>query len=177
MTWARRDGRPLTLRAKKTYDGPDLISIDYIISSITIQDGGQYECRASNVVGGVTQTTAINVLQSPTSHILPDKEMLTVTEGEAFSIECFADGYPLPNVQWERSDRVNRDLRPKQSTSKSYSSFYNESKTTHQSVIRIYKAYRSNGGTYICHAKNAAGESRKSITVRVQPRSNNLGEF
>lgn len=177
VVWLRRDGRPLTLRTKETYDGPDLIAIDYPISSITIQDGGQYECRATNVVGGVTQTTAIHVLQPPTSHILPDKEVLTVTEGDAFSIECFAEGYPLPNVQWERSDRVKRDLRHRRRTSKSYSPFHNRPKPSHQSVIRRYKAYRSDEGTYVCHAKNAAGESQKSITVRVEPRRNDLGEF
>lgn len=177
VVWARRDGRPLTLRTKETYDGPDLVSIDYLISSITIQDGGQYECRASNVVGGVTQTTAIHVLQSPTSHILPDKEVLTVTEGDAFSIECFAEGYPLPNVQWERYDRVKRDLWQRQRTSKSYSPFYNMSKFSHQSVIRRYKAYRSDEGTYVCHATSTAGESQKKIIVRVEPRHKDLGEF
>ncbi|XP_055304922.1 basement membrane-specific heparan sulfate proteoglycan core protein-like [Sitodiplosis mosellana] len=178
VMWARRDGKPLSQRVKETYDGPDLISIDYPISSIIVEDAGQYECRASNKVGGVTQTTVIRVLQPPISHILPDTQVLTVTEGDEFYLECFAEGYPLPNVQWERPDRVKRDTNPLQrrTKSKGYSPLHNEHKPSYQSLIRTYKAYRSDEGTYICLAKNAAGEDRKTITVRVEPRRDNFGD-
>lgn len=153
------------------YDGPNLISIDYYIPSLTLEDAGDYECFASNAIGSAKSTAAIHVLQPPITHILPNSGELTITEGHELKLECFAEGFPLPIVQWERSDRFKKETNHKDT---------NVTKTNSmaQSLIRKYKADRRDEGIYICHAKNEAGEDQKTITVHVETRQNEvIGKF
>lgn len=162
IVWARRDGSPI-LRSEEKYPGTILIS------NITFAEAGEYECRASNIAGSVSQTASIHVQQPPLIRILPELEELTITEGDELKLECFAEGLPAPNVEWkEPSDLQSRDSD--QRLPASYGP------PVPQSLIHKYNIDRSAEGTYICHAKNEAGEDQKYITVFVQPKRGDVGE-
>lgn len=164
VTWARQHHQPLSQHVEEKYAGTILIS------NITFEDAGQYECRASNIAGESIQTSAIHVQQPPIIRILPDTQEWTITEGDELKLECFAEGTPSPTVQWKRPER---DQTADEGLRGLSSPFY----TTAQSLIHKYNTDRSDEGTYICHASNEAGEDQKYITVLVQPKRGDVGKF
>lgn len=173
VIWIRRDGKPIAGSVKKTYDGRDLISIDYHIPNLKLEDAGEYECRAWNKVGRARLTAAILVLKPPIVHISPNTQELTITEGDEFRLKCYAEGVPSPHVYWTRetdqpivmkSHRMKRDAK----------SF--RAHIPAKSLIRKYKASPRDGGMYVCHAKNKAGEDNKFVIVRIEPKRNEIGE-
>ncbi|XP_031635070.1 basement membrane-specific heparan sulfate proteoglycan core protein isoform X6 [Contarinia nasturtii] len=161
VIWSRSDRAPLSQRVEEKYAGTILIS------NITFEDAGQYECRASNLVGTASQTSAINVQQAPIIRIIPEIQEWTITEGDELKLECSAEGSPPATVQWKRPDRNGVE----QFIPRVLSAF----SVTPQSLIQKYNADRNDEGTYICHAVNEAGEDQKYITVFVQPKRGDVG--
>lgn len=164
VVWSRQDRRPLSSHVEEKYAGTILIS------NVTFEDAGQYECRASNIAGESTQTSAIHVQQAPIIRILPETQEWTITEGDELKLECFAEGEPSPTVQWKRPEQLQTEeigLR------RGPSSFGSPS----QSLIQKYNVDRNDEGTYICHARNEAGEDQKYITVIVQQKRGDVGKL
>lgn len=163
VVWARQDRQPLSIRAEEKYPGTILIS------NITFEDAGQYECRASNIAGESSQTSAIHVQQPPIIRILPDTQEWTITEGDELKLECFAEGEPSPTVQWKRPEHVQDEDQLLRSQPSPFAS-------PSQSLIQKYNVNRRDEGTYICHASNEAGEDQKYITVIVQQKRGDVGK-
>lgn len=164
LTWARRDGLPLT-RTEEKYPGTILIS------NITFAEGGEYECRGSNIAGAVSQTATIAVHQPPQIRILPEMEVLTITEGDELKLECFAEGTPAPNVKWTEPSELSNEALPGSTNTRFYAA------PLPQSSIQKYNVDRSAEGIYVCHASNEAGEDQKYITVVVQQKRGDVGKF
>lgn len=163
IVWRRRDGLPLSHRAKEEYPGT------IIISDITIADAGEYECHASNIAGEATQTASITVNEPPTITISPDLQELTLTEGDELKLECNAVGHPMPNVEWKAPDfevQVQVAGFPPLRTLPSS-----------RAVVHKYNVQRSDSGSYTCHAINAAGTEEKYIYLIVQPKRGDVGEL
>lgn len=163
VVWTRRDQVPLSKRVEEKYVGTILIS------NITFEDAGQYECRASNVAGEVSTTSSIIVQQPPVIRILPEVQELTITEGDELKLECFAEGSPLPNVRWTEPKDIGLKGVPEFITR----GFFNEA----QGLIHKYNIDRSDEGTYVCHASNEAGEDQKYITVLIEKKRGDVGKF
>ncbi|XP_031633879.1 hemicentin-2-like [Contarinia nasturtii] len=161
VIWSRSDRAPLSQRVEEKYAGTILIS------NITFEDAGQYECRASNSVGSSSQTSVIYVQQAPIIRIFPEIQDWTITEGDELRLECSAEGSPPATVQWKRPDRNG--------VGQFISGVPSPFAATPQSLIQKYNANRSDEGTYICHASNEAGEDQKYITVFVQPKRADVG--
>lgn len=163
VVWSRRDRSSLSHRIEEKYAGT------IVISNITFAEAGEYECRASNIAGEVSQIASIHVQQPPLISIVPDVPELTITEGDELKLECAAEGEPSPSVQWltpqQSTDAINVDL------------FTRSEDFSPHAVIHQYNADRNHEGTYICSAKNEAGEDRKYITVIVQPKRGDVGEY
>lgn len=162
----RRDQSPLSHRFEEKYPGT------LVITNITLGEGGEYECKASNAAGEVSQTTSITVQQPPTARILPDVTELTITEGDELKLECFAEGTPAPSVQWKEPEPRTRSGAPGPSGAESSYAFI----PAPQSIIHKYNVGRNAEGTYICHASNAAGEDQKYITVIVEQKRGDVGK-
>lgn len=163
MVWARRDRAPLSHRVEEKYVGTILIS------NITFDDAGEYECRASNVAGEVSITSSIIVQQPPVIRILPELQELTITEGDELKLECFAEGLPLPSVRWTEPKEIGSQGLAGIPTR----GFFNEA----QGLIHKYNVDRSDEGTYVCHASNEAGEDQKYITVLIQQKRGDVGKL
>lgn len=67
------------------------------ISRVTVQDGGKYECRATNDFGMDAHSSWINVIGSP--YIKPMKN-LTVVAGETILIECPVSSSLVTSIIW-----------------------------------------------------------------------------
>lgn len=166
LVWTRRDHQPLSSRCEEKYPGTILIT------NIQFEDAGEYECRATNVAGEASQTASILVQQPPQIRIIPDQTELTITEGDELKLECLADGLPSPNVYWEepRQRHADEGLR-------SYGAPAAPVPASAQGVIHKYNVGRSDEGTYVCHASNAAGEDQKYITILIQQKRGDVGRF
>lgn len=160
LVWVRRDHSPLSQNVEEKYPGTILIS------NITFGDAGEYECVASNVAGKSSLTTSVNVQQPPVIRILPEVQELTLTEGDELKLECFADGLPSPSVQWTEPIPRGGFASPA-----SVPSIWSA-----QSLIHKYNIGRNDEGTYVCHAKNEAGEDQKYITILIEQKRGDVGK-
>ncbi|XP_055635671.1 basement membrane-specific heparan sulfate proteoglycan core protein isoform X6 [Toxorhynchites rutilus septentrionalis] len=158
ITWMRRDRRPLSSRI--TQDYPGVITL----REVTIEDSGEYECRAENTAGSTSLTASVEVQLAPIITISPSADEYKLYEGDELSIQCTARGKPEPNVV----------MKPPQ---------YLEIGTRHLSQyeglgsanIHIYQAETKHSGTYECVASNPAGTDSRFITIQVEKKRGDLG--
>lgn len=70
------------------------------ISSIEVEDGGIYECKASNGIQSVSHSKRISVFGPPFVRSMTNT---TVISGDTLRINCPVSGYPLKEISWEKS--------------------------------------------------------------------------
>lgn len=164
VVWSRRDQSPLSQRIKEEYPGTILIS------DITVGDAGEYECKASNAVGEVSQTVPLHVQQSPVIKVKPDTVELKLTEGDELKLECEAEGIPAPTVRWQ-DPTTEQEAR----TIHAYG-YPGTPDLSSRAVLHRYNIRRADAGTYICQASNDAGTEEKYITVVVETKRGDVGK-
>lgn len=165
VVWSRRDQSPFSQRISEQYPGTILIS------DITLGEAGEYECKASNLVGEVTQTVPLHVQQTPVITLRPDVAELKLTEGDELKLECEAEGLPAPTVRWQdpNSQTEHRTLYA--------AGFPGLADVSSRAVLQRYNIRRSDAGTYICQATNDAGSEEKYITVFVETKRGDVGKY
>ncbi|KAF5908817.1 intercellular adhesion molecule 5 isoform X1, partial [Clarias magur] len=113
---------------------------------LTKGDSGSYVITATNKHGTQQHSLTVDVLYgAKIQHISPS---VGVNVGKKVSLQCTAEGYPIPEVMW---------------------SFQNQNITTrrHQTTLNIDKAKRSDAGQYTCIAINDLGSDAKTISLTV----------
>jgi hypothetical protein len=157
LSWKRKDGFPLSSRVTEDY--PGVITIQ----EATLDDAGQYECRAENEAGFATITASLDIMESPFITLYPNISQLTVTEGDEISIQCTATGKPTPTVTFKYPERT-----------RTYSSAA-QSPQPSQSFINIFQAKRTDAGVYECIASNEAGQDIRYIQIGVEEKRGDIG--
>ncbi|BES91298.1 Down syndrome cell adhesion [Nesidiocoris tenuis] len=131
------------------------------ISNVHVEDGGIYQCKASNRVGEVSHSAAMRVYGLP--HIRPMPNISAVA-GEPLYLACPAAGYPIEIITWFKEGR-------KLPTSRRQRVFSNG--TLH--ILNVER--EQDQGSYQCTAINKQGKSASqdvSLSVIVPPK---LGPF
>ncbi|KAL5020556.1 hypothetical protein ScPMuIL_003448 [Solemya velum] len=125
--------------------------VSYVnISSVTIQDGGEYTCTADNGVGKVEYTAKLNVYGVP--YVRPMKN-ITATADDPLSIRCYVAGYPVQKITWSRDTR----LLP-----------VNHLQRVSRGTLTITSVRRLDAGEYICAATNTEGQGMaRSVFIDV----------
>nr|XP_042901562.1 Down syndrome cell adhesion molecule-like protein Dscam2 isoform X1 [Parasteatoda tepidariorum] len=72
------------------------------ISSITVEDGGSYQCLAQNGVKLIEHSKRLNVYGPP---FIRTMRNLTALDGQIITVHCPVSGYPISKVYWEREGR------------------------------------------------------------------------
>lgn len=163
VVWSRRDQSPFSHRINEEYPGTILIS------DVTLGEAGEYECKASNIVGEVSQTVPLHVQQTPVITLKPDVTELKLTEGDELKLECEAVGIPAPTVRWQ-------DPSAQPETRLFAAGFPGLGDVSSRAVLQRYNIRRSDAGTYICQATNEAGSEEKYITVLVETKRGDVGK-
>ncbi|GFQ82593.1 down syndrome cell adhesion molecule-like protein Dscam2 [Trichonephila clavata] len=131
--------------------------VSYVnITSVRPEDGGLYECEASNDVGKATHSARVNVFGPP---FVRSMSNMSVVAGETLRLQCPVGGHPIETIKWEK-DGVRLPLNHRQKV------FPNGTLL----VRNIEKA--SDSGPYKCSASNADGitaENSLHIKVIVRP--------
>uniref|UniRef100_A0A3B3Z7Z0 Ig-like domain-containing protein n=1 Tax=Periophthalmus magnuspinnatus TaxID=409849 RepID=A0A3B3Z7Z0_9GOBI len=116
-----------------------------IITSVTIEDSGQYICKAKNSIGETYAAATLKVEGEPRFLIKPLSTRAGRGEDAVFS--CKIWGNPKPDVVWEKDGKKLNDIF----------------ESTHFSVgsqdggwfqLKIFKTRAPDGGVYTCKARN-----------------------
>ncbi|XP_065334191.1 cell adhesion molecule Dscam2-like isoform X1 [Cloeon dipterum] len=72
------------------------------ISTVQVEDGGNYQCTAKNKVGEVSHSADLRIYGRPSIRRMPD---VSAVAGEPLFITCPVAGYPIDTITWEKGER------------------------------------------------------------------------
>lgn len=122
------------------------------ISSLKVEDGGEYTCTAHNEIAHVSHSSRINVYGVPFVREMPS---VHVVAGKQLIVKCPVAGYPIESINWER-DGLTLPVNLRQKV-------YSNGTLTIEQVQR-----QTDAGTYTCQAKNHHGHSsRRDVEIQV----------
>ncbi|KAF4527934.1 hypothetical protein B566_EDAN012827, partial [Ephemera danica] len=126
------------------------------ISKVRVEDGGLYQCVATNRAGRAYHSAPLHIYGLPIVRKMPP---ISAVAGEPLILTCPAAGYPLDSITWEKDGR----LLP-----------INRRQTLHPNgTLEISNVQqRADRGSYTCEAKNRQGHSDRGtvdITVTEPP--------
>ncbi|XP_069938509.1 cell adhesion molecule Dscam2-like [Cherax quadricarinatus] len=127
------------------------------ITHVRVEDGGEYTCRASNTVGGVSHSAKVNVYGMP---FIRQMRRVSAVAGSGLRIKCPVGGYPIDKIIWEKDGRMlPTDIRQR---------------VFDNGTLIISQTQRdTDGGRYTCRASNRQGHSASrdvTVTVTVPPK-------
>ncbi|XP_055533794.1 peroxidasin isoform X2 [Wyeomyia smithii] len=123
-----------------------------ILPVATLDDGGVYSCYAGNAIGNVSVNATVRVNAAPRITLAP--ENVTTKTGSRVTLECEADGNPLPHIWWKRNGQ------PLVETNRIY---LNDDDTE----LTIEHIKESDSGTYVCVAESELGKVESAAEIVV----------
>ncbi|XP_053913944.1 obscurin isoform X11 [Cuculus canorus] len=155
-------------RFKTTEDG-DLYRLT--IYDLSLEDSGQYICRAKNTIGEAFAAVSIKVGEETTvtesaPYFIQKPSSIKVTLGEDAMFKCKVQGSPPLSVNWEKD---GRHLRNQADAGRFQIESAGES-----NALTIQCARLGDSGTYTCRAENPIGSASASaaLVVEMQGSSN-----
>ncbi|KAG8228361.1 hypothetical protein J437_LFUL006812 [Ladona fulva] len=73
------------------------------VTGVRVEDGGTYECTATNRIGEARHSTQLNVYGAP--HVRPMGDISAIA-GETLRVSCPVGGYPVDTIQWLRGENT-----------------------------------------------------------------------
>ncbi|XP_053662636.1 lachesin [Anopheles marshallii] len=149
-------GSSLVLKDSRFSLRYDLSSTSYTLQIKDIQetDAGIYQCQVVlSVTNKISAEVALNVRRPP---IISDNstQSLVVSEGQPAQMECYASGYPVPQITWRRE---NNAILP--TGGATYSG----------NVLNIHAVHKGDRGTYYCVADNGVSRGdRRNVNLEVE---------
>ncbi|GAU92905.1 hypothetical protein RvY_04923-2 [Ramazzottius varieornatus] len=158
VSWLKDDG-PLLLDARMFV----LPSGALEISQVRPSDAGSYKCNVVHAEGSKFSASGrLTVEQDPdpeaeaqTPIFLTRPKLLTIRRGSSTTLECAANGFPIPTISWMK----NGSPVVLQST-RSY--------LVGQGNLHIDSVQLDDAGQYVCTAKNSGEAVEMVVTLDVQ---------
>uniref|UniRef100_A0A8C4YSS1 Hemicentin-2 n=1 Tax=Gopherus evgoodei TaxID=1825980 RepID=A0A8C4YSS1_9SAUR len=135
LTWSR-DGKVLQ---------PDegwvrvLRNLSLEIVSVQLDDGGRYECTASNGHGTATASIWLFVQEAPRGRVATSLQ--SFTRGGEVRLNCTTLGHPAPRISWKRWDHA-------------------------QGTLIIKEAVPEDAGNYSCFAASRIGWDEQTVILQ-----------
>ncbi|RWS31821.1 Down syndrome cell adhesion molecule-like protein Dscam2, partial [Leptotrombidium deliense] len=171
-----KDGKNITSTALRglTVNKADQFSVAIIIENLSSYHNGNYTCVASNEAASVSHTSQLLVNVPPIWVIEP--KSASVVEGNAVTIDCVADGYPVPQIIWKHLLASNANVHF--SGSQQYQMIRSgpHYQVYENGTLRVSKVRIMDRGVYLCQATNGIGSGLSSavqLTVNVAVRFEN----
>lgn len=166
ITW-EKDKLKLTSGGRfKTVEDGDVYRLT--IYDLTLEDSGQYMCRAKNNVGeayaAVTLKVALPTEMAQRAPVFLDKPVSTSVGlgGDAVFV-CRVAAHPDANFDWEKDGRYLRESNRIKIVSE-----------TNSSILRIQSVRNLDGGTYTCRAQNSVGRANAAADLVVDAQDSRL---
>nr|XP_058964944.1 hemicentin-2-like [Pocillopora verrucosa] len=141
-----------------------------LITTVSLEDAGNYTCNVTNVVGSFSNWTSIIVQVTPaieTVRFAPEISQsprdTTEVEGQTAVFNCVVGGYPTPDVAWEK-DGVELNVAAHARLSVSFNNGNRQ--------LIITNVQQSDAGQYRCVANNSLDtvtSSPATLTVHYEP--------
>uniref|UniRef100_A0A803VK92 Obscurin, cytoskeletal calmodulin and titin-interacting RhoGEF n=1 Tax=Ficedula albicollis TaxID=59894 RepID=A0A803VK92_FICAL len=149
-------------RFKTTEDG-DLYRLT--IYDLSLEDSGQYICRAKNTIGEAFAAVSIQVGQETTvtesaPYFIQKPSNIKVTLGEDAMFKCKVQGSPPLSVNWEKDGRYLRN--------KADAGRFQIESAGESNALTIQCAQLGDSGTYTCRAENLIGSASASAALVVE---------
>lgn len=143
----------------KTVEDGDVYRLT--IYELTLEDSGQYMCRAKNNVGeayaAVTLKVALPAEMPQRAPVFVVKPASTrVGPGGDAAFVCRVAAYPEANFEWEKDGRYLGESNRVKIVSDSDSS-----------TLKIQSVRNLDGGTYTCRAQNTVGRAHAAAALTV----------
>lgn len=137
-----------------------------LVKEIKPEEAGGYTCRAENVVGSVTCTASVNIMETTweetTELISPTfvKKLspVRVMDGESVDLTCTVKGKPTPKIHWYHDDKPikeGKEITILQDTEGVCS-------------LAITEIFPEDAGEYTCRAVNPVGEAVCTTSLVVE---------
>uniref|UniRef100_A0A669QKL3 Obscurin n=1 Tax=Phasianus colchicus TaxID=9054 RepID=A0A669QKL3_PHACC len=149
-------------RFKTTEDG-DLYQLT--IYDLSLEDSGQYICRAKNTIGEAFAAVSIKVGEETTvtesaPYFIQKPSSIKVTLGEDAMFKCKVQGSPPLSVNWEKDGRHLRN--------RADSGRFQIESAGESNALTIQCARLGDSGTYTCRAENPIGSASASAALVVE---------
>ncbi|XP_073686713.1 obscurin [Garra rufa] len=150
----------------KTVEDGDVYRLT--IYDLTLDDSGQYMCRAKNNVGEAYAAVTLKVgLPETVTDRAPAFTVKPVSTrvglGGDVTFYCRVAAHPAPNFDWEKDGRYLGETNRIKITSENDSS-----------SLRIQSVRSLDSGTYTCRAQNSIGRSQAAATLVVDLQDTHL---
>ena len=128
-----------------------------IISKTDKKDSGTYICTASNAMGTSHAMTSLIVNVVPQFTVKPP-EKIELYHGQSVTLNCSADGYPIPSITWTR---CKEDIPADWSE-------------VEGGQLKIKSLTAKDSGTYICSAQSEIVHVETEVQLSVKTGENYL---
>lgn len=137
-----------------------------LIKDVVPEFAGTYTCRAENVVGSVTCTATVNLLDIPWEETVEQSSPtfvkrlspVRVMDGENVNLTCVIQAKPIPKVEWYHDQKPIQE--GKQIT------ILQDSEGV--CSLAITEVFPEDAGEYTCRAVNPVGEAICSTSLIVE---------
>ncbi|XP_059684707.1 hemicentin-2 [Gavia stellata] len=123
------------------------------IRAVEARDGGEYSCRATNVLGDASLRVQVEVHVAP--EIQPGPEEVRALLNGSAVLPCWAEGWPMPRVMWWKDGR----LLPLRGSSRL--------QLLPGGSLQIDPVQAQDSGYYLCMASSPAGSDRRGLDLHV----------
>lgn len=140
------------------------------INEVTTEMAGPVTCRAQNVVGSVTCTATVNIVEETDWEETTELEYprfieqltpIRVMDGEKVLFTCKVTGKPVPKVEWFHDNQPVHEAKD----------VVISQDTEGICTLAISEVFPENAGEYVCHAINKVGEAICKTSLIVEGRS------
>ncbi|XP_019399214.1 PREDICTED: obscurin [Crocodylus porosus] len=147
----------------KTVEDGDLYRLT--IYDLSLDDSGQYICRARNTIGEAFAAVSIKVGEETTvtafaPYFIQKPSSIRVTLGEDATFRCKVQGSPPLSVNWEKDGRHLRG--------RSDSRRFQVESAGESNALTIQCARLGDSGTYTCRAENPIGQASATAALVVE---------
>ncbi|XP_064457274.1 hemicentin-1-like isoform X2 [Ornithodoros turicata] len=151
IAWMRDDSELLNDAVLKQDETMSILSVD----PVSQQDGGMYACIAENKVGQRKAMAQVKVRVPP--KILEHPSPQRVPENSTITLNCLADGDPLPQVFWLKDGKQLH--------------FDEHFSQLHNNTLLVQFSQITDSGQYRCVTANKYGvaEAVADVTVTKEP--------
>nr|XP_022341960.1 basement membrane-specific heparan sulfate proteoglycan core protein-like isoform X4 [Crassostrea virginica] len=153
VTWTRAGGESFVSETTEVKQGGVLM-----FTRVTGEEQGSYTCTASNSVGTVSASATLLIAGPPRVIIQPSRTVYAVI-GQRISLECVAQGSPVPSVYWRYQSTPSRGDLPMWSQ---------REPQTGSATLTIESVTNVDSGNYVCVASNDGGQVEETAQIIVR---------
>ncbi|XP_026820148.1 obscurin-like isoform X6 [Rhopalosiphum maidis] len=154
-----KDGKEVRSDAhiKISKDKKRVENFSLTVNLVKVEDGGEYEVRATNEMGTAVTKSIVNILVPPKIISGMDDDETYESLTKVFNVK--ARGAPKPKVQWFKDGNELSNTRNIQ---------INDSEEDESFKLTIQDLRVADSGSYCCKLTNEVGEDMKSAKLNVQ---------